>query len=278
MNTTKVLLTSCLLVIAYSGALADERLKGIACRSVHLAYPGPEAVAFYNEVTPLQSADGTYFCVCGFNKGYYGMQELANGKKLLIFSVWDPGTQNDPKKVKDDDRVKMLHKDPSVRVGRFGNEGTGGQSFLDYEWKVKETYKFLVKSKPAGEGRVEFAGWFYHPEAKEWKHLISFSTQSKNQLKGYYSFIEDFRRNKISTTKARTAHFGNGWIQTDDGKWHELAKAQFTADSNPVLNINAKLDGARFWLGTGGELTNDDTKLRSFMTRPEGKAPEVPKE
>src|SRR6187401_3551821 len=94
--------------------VADEKLKGIACRSVHLAYPGPEAVAFYNEVTPLQSADGTYFCVCGFNKGYYGIQELASGKKLLIFSVWDPGNQNDPKKVKDDDRVKMLHKDPSV--------------------------------------------------------------------------------------------------------------------------------------------------------------------
>jgi len=261
-----------------SASEADEKLKGIACRSVHLAYPGPEAVAFYNEVTPLQSADGTYFCVCGFNKGYYGIQELANGKKLLIFSVWDPGNQNDPKKVKDDDRVKMLHKDPSVRVGRFGNEGTGGQSFLDYNWKVNETYKFLVKSKPAGEGRVEFAGWFYHPEAKEWKHLVSFSTQSKNQLKGYYSFIEDFRRNKVSTTKTRTAQFGNAWIQTDDGKWHELAKAKFTADSNPVLNINAKLDGSRFWLGTGGDLVNGDTKLQAFMTRKESneKGPDVP--
>lgn len=72
---------------------ADEKLAGIACRSVHWGYPGPAATAFYNEVTIDESAAGTYFCVCGFNKGYYGLQELADGKHLLIFSVWDPGAE-----------------------------------------------------------------------------------------------------------------------------------------------------------------------------------------
>jgi hypothetical protein len=258
--------------------LADERLKGIACRSVHLGYPAAEGVAFYNEITPLQSADGTYFAVCGWSKGYYGIQEKGDGKKVLIFSVWDPGSQNDPKTVKDEDRVKLLHKDPAVRVGRFGNEGTGGQSFYDFDWKTGETYRFLVKAKPAGEGRSEYAGYFFHPEAKEWKHLVSFSTPSKTLLKGYYSFIEDFRRNKVSTTKTRSALFGNGWVQTTDGKWHGLTKARFTADANPVLNINAKLDGNRFWLGTGGEVVNGDTKLGEILNRPVAKEsePSVP--
>ena len=43
-------------------------------------------------------------------------------------------------------------------------------------------------------------------------------------------------------------------------------------------NINAKLDGNRFWLGTGGELTNSDTKLREFLNRPDSKEkePSVP--
>jgi len=36
-------------------------------------------------------------------------------------------------------RVKMLHKDDAVRVGRFGNEGTGSQCFLDPDWKGGET-------------------------------------------------------------------------------------------------------------------------------------------
>ena len=80
-----------------SSGRADERLKGIACRSVHLHYPASEGTAFYNEATVAQSADGTYFCVCGFNGGYYGIQELANGKKLLIFSVWDPGFRSSPR-------------------------------------------------------------------------------------------------------------------------------------------------------------------------------------
>src|SRR5262249_46367966 len=50
---------------------ADEKLKGIACRSVHLGYPAPEGTAFYNEVTVEASAPGTYFMVCGWSKGYF---------------------------------------------------------------------------------------------------------------------------------------------------------------------------------------------------------------
>lgn len=156
-------------------------------------------------------------------------------------------------------------------MGRFGNEGTGGQSFFDYDWKVGETYKFLVKARPDGDTRTEFGGWFYHPESKAWKHLVSFSTITKDRLRGYYSFIEDFRRNKISATRTRAARFGGGWTLTADGKWHELTKARFTADSNPVVNINARLDHDRFWLATGGELVNDGVKLNSVFVRPEGK-------
>ena len=137
-----------LLAVACSTTMADEKLKGIACRSVHLGYDAPKGNAFYNEMTVDTSADGTYFMACGWNKGYFGIQELANGKKLVIFSVWDPNSGEDPKKVPDEKRVKMQHKDDAVRVGRFGNEGTGGQSFLDFDWKIGTTYRFLVTSSP----------------------------------------------------------------------------------------------------------------------------------
>lgn len=247
---------------------SDEKLKGIACRSVHLGYPAGEGTEFYNEVTVQTSARGTYFCVCGFSQGYYGIQELANGKKLLIFSVWDPGNQNDPNQVKEEDRVKLLHKHDAVRIGRFGNEGTGGQSFFDYDWKKGETYKFLVRSKPDGEKRTAYEGHFFHPEKKEWLHLITFSTLSKKPyLSGYYSFIEDFRRNKVSATEAREAFFSNGWVKVQSGDWTPLLKARFTGDSNPVMNINAKADGDRFYLGTGGEIKNENAKLKETITR-----------
>ena len=102
------------LVALFAGgtARADEKLDGIACRSVHLQFPAGEGVAFYNEVTVEKSAPGTYFCAIGWNKGYFGIQESGAGKKVVIFSVWD-SNQNDPKKV-DEIRVGRLVLDGDV--------------------------------------------------------------------------------------------------------------------------------------------------------------------
>src|SRR6218665_1783451 len=102
MSRSALLLGLVCFVVLTNGAFADEKLKDRACRSVHLAYPGGAGDAFYNEIRVEKSAPGTYFCVCGFSSGYYGIQQLANGKRLLIFSIWDPGNQNDPNKVAED--------------------------------------------------------------------------------------------------------------------------------------------------------------------------------
>ncbi len=255
------------LVLGTSLLSADDKLEGKACRSVHLAYPATEGVAFYNEVTVEKSAPGTYFCACGWNKGYFGIQELGNGKKLVIFSVWD-SAQDDPKKVDEEKRVKLLHKDDKVRIGRFGGEGTGGQSFLDYDWKVGEKYSFMVTSKVNGD-RTEYSGYFRAPEEKNWIHMVTFSTITGGKnLGGYYSFVEDFKRDKVSATKVRVADFGNAWVKTTKGEWAAVAKAKFTADSNPVTNINAGIKDGRFFLVTGGDTKNSDTKLNDSMQLP----------
>jgi hypothetical protein len=255
---------------------ADERLAGIACRSVHLQYEAPAGQAFYNEVIVTSSAPGTYFCVCGFEHGYFGIQELGDKKKVVIFSVWDPGKQDDPNAVKDDVRVKLVHQGKGVRVGRFGNEGTGGQSFLDLNWKPGETYRFLVTAKPDGE-RTQFSGYVYRNDEKSWLPMVTFSTITKEKsLSGYYSFVEDFRRNRESARQARSAKFGHGWVQAADGKWQAIRRARFTADSNPATNINANAGADFFVLSTGGDTANTDAKLRDKMnlTSEPGKAPE----
>jgi hypothetical protein len=252
-----------------AAASADEKLAGIACRSVHLGYPAPVGTAFYNEVAVEQSADGTYFMVCGWSKGYFGMQELASGKKLVLFSVWDPAAGNDPATVPAEKRVKLLDKDTQVRVGRFGNEGTGGQAFFDYDWKLNETYRFLVTAEPDGPDRTAYTGYFFVPEAKQWKRLVTFSTLTKEDelLRGYYSFVEDFRRNKVSATKTRKASYGNGWVKSAAGDWLSLDRARFTADSNPALTIDAGLSDSKFFLATGGNTANTTTRLRDWITR-----------
>jgi hypothetical protein len=262
------LYVAALVTLIASSAPADERLEGIACRSVHLSYPAPEGVGFYTEMTVEKSADGTYFMAAGWSKGYFGIQELANGKKLVLFSVWDPAAGNDPKKVDAAQRVRMLHKDEAVRVRRFGGEGTGGQSFFDYEWKVGQTYRFLVAAKPSGDTRTEYSGYFFLPGKKEWKHLVTFSTITGGTLlKDYYSFVKDFRRNKVSATKERRATYGNGWVKPTRGDWVPLDRARFTADANPVLNIDAGATAGRYFLATGGDVENKTTELRETITR-----------
>ncbi len=253
-----------------------EKPEQKACRSIHLGYPGTDIAAFYNQVTISKSAPGTYFCVAGFSKGYFGIQELGNSKKVVIFSVWDPGKQNDPKAVNEDNKVKLLYKADDVRIGRFGGEGTGGQSFLDYDWKPDTTYRFIVTARPEDEKRTAFSGYFYIPETKTWKHLVTFSTITGGKsLSGLYSFVEDFRRNKISATQVRQAAYGPAWVKSaKEGKWTPVESAKFTGDSNPALNIDAGLDAAdptRFILTTGGDTTNTHTPLWKTMTRDQSK-------
>jgi len=261
-----------LAVVTDVEAVSPE-LEGIACRSVHLQYQAPKGLAFYNEVTVEESHEGTYFCVCGFNMGYYGIQELQRGKKLLIFSVWDPGNQNDPDSVDVEDRVKLLHQNVDVRIGRFGNEGTGGQSFYDYDWKVGETYRFMVTAEVRG-ARTAFASHFFHPEKKAWIHLVTFERNSNGApLSGYYAFVEDFRRNRISATKNRRAQFTQPWVKGLSGKWQPVTQARFTADGNPVMNIDAGPEPEGFFLSTGGKIENEHTPLRDLMKIQPGPRP-----
>ena len=70
----------------------------------------------------------------------------------------------------------------------------------------------------------------------------------------------------MSTTKVRKAVFGNGWVQSAAGEWVSLSQARFTADANPVLNIDAGPAGSRFFLATGGDTTNTTTNLRETIT------------
>jgi hypothetical protein len=245
----------------------DPAVNAKAARSVHLWYPAPEGTLFYNEVTVEESVPGSYFMACGFSRGYFGIQELGDGQKVVLFSAWDPTTGDNPNAVDKKDQVEVLSHSEGVEVKRFGGEGTGGQSFWKYDWKVGSTYKFLVSSKVEGE-RTRFTGYFYVAEQDRWQQMASFRTKTGGApLKGLYSFIEDFRRDGKSAEQIRRARFGNGWLQTTAGDWVSLRRSRFTADNNTQMNINAAVSGDSFALQTGGATINR-TPLRTEMERP----------
>jgi len=248
------------------GMGAEKRLPR-AARSVHLWYPAKQGIVFYNEVTVENSFPGSYFCVCGFKHGYFGIQELRQGRKVVLFSVWEPGNQDNQDTVPQDRRVKVLYEGQDVRISRFGNEGTGGKSMFDYQWKVGDTYKCMVKASVEGD-RTTYEAYFYINEEKKWKHLATFQTiTGGDYLSGYYSFVEDFLRNGQSAQNVRRARYGNGWVKTEDGKWLPLIQATFTADRTPTMNIDAGLKDGRFFLQNGGD-TENRTLLRSKIDCP----------
>jgi hypothetical protein len=238
-----------------------------AARSVHLWYRAPAAVTFVNEVRVERSVNGSYFMVCGFSHGYFGLQQLGSPReKVILFSVWDPGTQDDPNAVAADQRVEVLEHDPAVEVRRFGGEGTGAQSFFRYAWKVGQTYRFAVRAAP-GERKTAYTAFFYINEERRWKRLATFRTRTRGEaLTGLYSFVEDFRRDGRSPHERRSAVYSNGWVQAKEGWWVSLTDVTFTADNTPLENINATVVGTGFRLETGGSVRNT-TPLRSRLTR-----------
>lgn len=253
-------------VCCLTGKAAEVR----AARSVHLSYPAPEGLSFYNEVIVQNTVNGSYFMACGWNTGYFGIQQLdEENDKVVLFSVWDPSKGDDPNAIRKEDRVEVLDQSADVRVKRFGGEGTGAQCFLKCNWRVGDTNRFLITAKTENE-KTSYTAWF--AQENSWKKLATFRTRTEGKpLSGYYSFIEDFRRDGASARELRRAMFGNGWVKTSHGDWVPLVKARFTAsnaDWESKENIDAGVSGPFFYLATGGDLKRS-RELRGLIDLPQ---------
>ena len=239
-----------------------------AARSVHMRHSAPDAEWMYGEVTVEKSVPGSYFAAICFSCGYCGIQELYDGKKVAIFSVWDPGDPFDfkakPDNVDEKIRTKNLYAGEGVAISRFGGEGTGGKSMLPFDWKIGETYRFAIHSRQDGDYRTAFTGYLFRDGA--WFKIATFTTlQTKgaHAIKGVYSFVEDFRRTEESCGQVRRARFTNFFAKPLAGEWIAIENGRFTADRNPIMTIDAEPVENGFALTTGGDTENKNIKLMS---------------
>lgn len=246
------------------------------CRSVHLRFSKiPEASkAIYVESSAVKSSPGTYFCASSFNDGYIGFQEQSNGKKVIIFSIWDPVAHGDnPNDVPEHERVKLITKGKDTRDGRFGNEGTGGQSFIDYDWKIGEKMKFLVIRKPVNDKFKQISGYFYDNKARKWQLISCWQThRSEKEFSYSTSFVEDFFRNYESAKQTREGAFGPTFAYSMQNKWVSTREGTFTGDSNPSKAVKATLNEktGQFHISTGGDIKEEnDFKLFTSKRLPE---------
>jgi hypothetical protein len=251
--------------------------------SVHLGYVVPDGVNaewFYNEVTVPKGNDvmHSYFMADGFGEGYFGMQVNSPTVRHILFSVWSPFTTDDPKAIPPDQKINMIRKGENVHTGEFGDEGSGGQSYMNYNWKAGLTYKFLMHAKPDGNGRTEYTAYFYAPELNKWQLIATFSRPKTNTyLKHLHSFLENFEPE--DGTQTREVHFNNQWICDSNGQWTELNKARFTGDNTAIkgyrMDYAGGLTGNTFFLKNCGFFSHY-TPRNIFFERPlNGKKPDV---
>lgn len=204
--------------------------------SVHCGYDisnaGDDVEWFYNEVTVNEGEDphGTYAMAIGFGGGYFGMQVCDEGKRKLLFSIWSPYSTDDPSTIPEDMMVRVLRKHPKVHTGEFGNEGSGGQSFMDYDWKSGVAYRFLCRIRPVAEDKTEFTAFFFFPESGKWELLCSFlRPKTHTWFSGAHSFLESFI--DVNGHNYRRVHFANQWAVTKAGKWVPVTRMRLTGDN-----------------------------------------------
>lgn len=239
--------------------------------SVHLNYDistaGKEIEWFYNEITVPVGEDpiGSYFMANGFGEGYFGIQVNSPTERRILFSVWSPFNTDDPKQIPDDKKIKMLKKGKDVHTGEFGNEGSGGQSYLKYNWKAGNTYKFLLHGQPTGDDHTVYTAYFFAPEQNKWMLIASFSRPATNTwLTRLHSFLENF--DPATGHISRKAFYQNQWIRDKNGNWKAINKVTFTGDATANkgyrLDYSGGEDNSRFFLRNCG-FFSDNTVLRS---------------
>lgn len=243
--------------------------------SVHLSYKIPEKVNaewYYNEVTVPVGQDiiGSYYMANGFGEGYFGMQANSEKERRILFSVWSPFTTDDPKSIPESHKIKMLKKGENVMTGEFGNEGSGGQSYLRYNWIAGNTYKFLLHGAPQNDNTTTYTAYFFAPELGKWQLIASFNRpQTNTYLKRFHSFLENFIPEQGD--KSRKVLFNNQWYCDDKGDWFEIDSARFTTDDTGNkgyrMDYSGGLDKDSFYLKDGG-FFNNYTKTQSIFTRP----------
>lgn len=249
--------------------------------SVHLGYEVPRDRPLqyaYSELTIPEGQDpiGSYFMANGFGEGYFGIQVNSATERRVLFSVWSPFQTDNPRDIPEEQRIVAVGKGPEVRIGEFGNEGAGGQSYLIYPWKAGRTYRFLTEVTPDGKGSTVYRCWFGDKAAGEWRLVAGFRRpKTDTALRGFHSFLESF--NPATGHVGRRVNYSNIWVRDVMGEWHECTTARFSVDptggGRHRRDFAGGSDGQSFFLRNCGFFNETVEAGSKFNRESSGKAP-----
>lgn len=204
--------------------------------SVHLSFSSTAKTTrsydwIYEEIMVPEGEDplATYYMSLGFYRGYMGIQTNSATERRVLFSVWDSKDADHDKSMKDADFVTLVDKDEATTVNSFGNEGTGGQSYVkSANWKTGKPVKFLMNVRKLKKNTVILSAWYCVDETEGWKYVATWRAPHEQRMfDGFYSFIENYgyTNGQIS----RKAYYYNAWGKEDaTGKWINFNKVGFS--------------------------------------------------
>src|SRR5690606_728207 len=248
--------------------------------SCHMGYtvPTTDPVEYYYGelmVPTGEDAIGSYFMSNGFSEGYFGIQVNSATERRVLFSVWSPHDTDNPEEIPPHLRINLNKKGDDVYTGEFGNEGSGGQSYLKYNWKAGEPYKFLLKGRPDNAGSTDFTAWIYLEDRGGWNLIASWKRpEISKYLTGFHSFLENFNPNNGHL--GRRVLFSNRWVRTAVGNWLPIQSAKFTVDA--TYNAHQRIDAIggveneQFYLQNGGFFSEVIAPNSIFFINPPAEA------
>ncbi|ALS98687.1 DUF3472 domain-containing protein [Lacimicrobium alkaliphilum] len=240
--------------------LTDNSYWGRRGPSVHFSYEmsaNRDIQWFYSQLqVPVgEDVPGSYYMANGFAEGYFGIQVNSDIERRVLFSVWSPYQTDNPEDIPPELRIELLRKGDGVYTGEFGNEGSGGQSYLKYNWQSDKTYEFLLQVQPDGETHTDYSAWFKPDDEQQWQLIASFRRpDTQTWASRLHSFLENFLTQYGD--RHRSAWYSNQWARDTQGNWHELTRATLTADATARdgdrLDYNGEANERGFLLENGG--------------------------
>lgn len=233
---------------------------------------------------------GTFAMALGVLDGYMGIQMngyTADGSPRhdILFSMWDDGSTDEDPNLPEYLRAGAVDWDPLTITNRFGNEGTGVQTYRKGTYWTPGTYvQFITNCRPEttsyttvdnGKTTVHtqhnmlVSAWFNALDGKGWQYMATVRKRnSSTYFSSWYSFLENYHSATGQTN--RIAYYRNGYMRArSNGKWYNRNSVWFS-NTDGGDNTGARTDYGQgttdnpadrtFFMQTGGYTSTNKTK------------------
>lgn len=246
----------------------------------------------FMEIMLPQESDiiGTYAMALGVLNGYMGIQTngyAADGSPRhdVLFSMWDDGSTDEDPNLPEYLRAGAVDWDPLTTTNRFGNEGTGVQTYRKGPyWTPGKYVQFITNCRPEttsyttevnGKPTVHtqhnmlVSAWFNALDGKGWQYMATVRKRnSTTYFDSWYSFLENY--NQTTGQANRIAYYRNGYMRArNNGKWYNRNSVWF-GHTDGGDNTGARTDYGQgttdnpadrtFFMQTGGYTSTKKTK------------------